>query len=39
MSGVSVRTLHFSDEAGLLKPAYLGMESTGALRSVISIRG
>jgi DNA-binding transcriptional MerR regulator len=24
MSGVSVRTLHFYDEAGLLKPAYLG---------------
>ena len=24
MSGVSVRTLHFYDESGLLKPAYLG---------------
>src|SRR5438477_11653538 len=24
MSGVSVRTLHFYDETGLLKPAYLG---------------
>ena len=24
MSGVSVRTLHFYDEAGLLKPAYYG---------------
>src|SRR3954468_13081704 len=24
MSGVSVRTLHFYDEAGLLKPAYVG---------------
>ncbi len=24
MSGVSMRTLHFYDEAGLLKPAYLG---------------
>ena len=24
MSGVSVRTLHFYDEVGLLKPAYLG---------------
>ena len=24
LSGVSVRTLHFYDEAGLLKPAYLG---------------
>src|SRR3954452_13615283 len=24
MSGTSVRTLHFYDEAGLLKPAYLG---------------
>src|SRR5688572_31392239 len=24
MSGVSVRTLHFDDEAGLLKPAYFG---------------
>src|SRR6478672_9315998 len=24
MSGVSVRTLHFYDEAGLLKPAYHG---------------
>src|SRR5262249_29185465 len=24
MSGVSVRTLHFYDELGLLKPAYLG---------------
>src|SRR5260221_8738736 len=24
MSGVSVRTFHFYDEAGLLKPAYLG---------------
>src|SRR4030088_3385834 len=24
MSGVSVRTLHFSDETGLLKPAYHG---------------
>jgi len=24
MSGVSVRALHFYDEAGLLKPAYLG---------------
>ena len=24
MSGISVRTLHFYDEAGLLKPAYLG---------------
>ena len=28
MSGVSVRTLHFYDESGLLKPAYCG-----ALRS------
>ncbi len=27
MSGVSVRTLHFYDEAGLLKPAYLGANS------------
>jgi DNA-binding transcriptional MerR regulator len=25
MSGVSVRTLHFYDEVGLLKPAYLGV--------------
>jgi DNA-binding transcriptional MerR regulator len=25
MSGVSVRTLHFYDEAGLLKPAYTGV--------------
>src|ERR1700733_13801208 len=25
MSGVSVRTLHFYDETGLLKPAYLGV--------------
>ena len=25
MSGVSVRTLHFYDEMGLLKPAYLGV--------------
>src|SRR6187397_2569497 len=24
MSGVSVRTLHFYDEVGLLKPAYVG---------------
>src|SRR5882724_6773430 len=24
MSGVSVRTLHFYDETGLLKPAYIG---------------
>lgn len=24
LSGVSVRTLHFYDEIGLLKPAYLG---------------
>src|SRR6476469_10752527 len=24
ISGVSVRTLHFYDEVGLLKPAYLG---------------
>src|SRR5436189_2598359 len=24
MSGVSVRTLHFYDETGLLKPAYVG---------------
>jgi DNA-binding transcriptional MerR regulator len=24
ISGVSVRTLHFYDEAGLLKPAYYG---------------
>ena len=24
MSGVSVRTLHFYDEVGLLKPAHLG---------------
>src|SRR3954453_4454565 len=24
LSGVSVRTLHFYDEAGLLKPAYVG---------------
>ena len=24
MSGVSVRTLHFYDEAGLLRPAYIG---------------
>src|SRR5262245_19447140 len=24
MSGVSVRTLHFYDEVGLLKPAYIG---------------
>lgn len=24
LSGVSVRTLHFYDETGLLKPAYLG---------------
>src|SRR6185295_16987624 len=24
MSGVSVRTLHFYDESGLLKPAYVG---------------
>src|SRR6476646_396981 len=24
MSGVSVRTLHFYDEIGLLKPAYIG---------------
>ena len=24
MSGVSVRTLHFYDEVGLLKPAYHG---------------
>ena len=24
MSGISVRTLHFYDETGLLKPAYLG---------------
>src|SRR6202167_6385341 len=24
MSGVSVRTLHFYDETGVLKPAYLG---------------
>src|SRR5262245_24501226 len=27
MSGVSVRTLHFYDEAGLLKPAYVGANS------------
>src|SRR6187200_3118014 len=25
MSGVSVRTLHFYDEVGLLKPAYVGV--------------
>src|SRR4051812_8864945 len=24
MSGISVRTLHYYDEAGLLKPAYVG---------------
>ena len=24
LSGVSVRTLHFYDETGLLKPAYVG---------------
>src|ERR1700726_1405953 len=27
MSGVSVRTLHFYDETGLLKPAYHGTNS------------
>jgi DNA-binding transcriptional MerR regulator len=27
LSGVSVRTLHFYDETGLLKPAYVGSNS------------
>ncbi len=30
MSGVSVRTLHFYDETGLLKPAYLGANGSRA---------
>jgi hypothetical protein len=33
MSGVSVRTLHFYDETGLLKPAYLGRMATGSTKS------
>ena len=33
MSGVSVRTLHFYDETGLLKTAYHGGMATGSTKS------
>jgi hypothetical protein len=36
LSGVSVRTLHFYDEVGLLKPGYVARTATGTTRSRIS---
>jgi hypothetical protein len=33
LSGVSVRTLHFYDEVGLLKPAYHARTATGSTKS------
>jgi MerR family transcriptional regulator, thiopeptide resistance regulator len=33
MSGVSVRTLHFYDETGLLNPLFTGRMATGRTKS------
>jgi hypothetical protein len=38
MSGVSVRALHFYDEVGLLKPAYVVRMGTGSMKSRSSSR-
>jgi predicted site-specific integrase-resolvase len=37
MSGVSVRTLHFYDETGLLKPAFHGTNGYRVLRRATAI--